>query len=75
MYKVSFVINIFIQIIKVTEFITFFTLTGLTLALTVIPMGIGYAALAGLPLQVRMFEKFSTRCYKIPCAEFIHVIL
>ena len=25
---------------------------GLTLALTVIPMGIGYAALAGLPLQV-----------------------
>ena len=28
-------------------------IAGLTLALTVIPMGLGYADLAGLPLEVR----------------------
>ena len=31
-------------------------IAGLTLALTVIPQGIGYAPLAGLPLQVCIFE-------------------
>ena len=30
-------------------------ISGLTIALTVIPQGIGYAPLAGLPLQVPMF--------------------
>ena len=30
-------------------------ISGLTIALTVIPQGIGYAPLAGLPLQVRMY--------------------
>ena len=34
--------------------ITFYSI-GLTLALTVIPMGMGYAALAGLPLQVNVY--------------------
>ena len=38
-------------------------MAGLTLALTVIPMGIGYAALAGLPLQVSRIMKFK-RCVK-----------
>ena len=37
---------------------------GLTLALTVIPMGIGYAALAGLPLQVNEMLRWSTLHYK-----------
>ena len=31
-------------------------IAGLTTALTVIPQGIGYAPLAGLPLQVRKFS-------------------
>ena len=38
---------------------------GLTLALTVIPMGIGYAALAGLPLQVNEMLQRSTLHYII----------
>ncbi len=33
-------------------------IAGLTCALTVIPQGIGYAPLAGLPLQVRMFTVY-----------------
>ena len=36
---------------------------GLTLALTVIPMGMGYAALAGLPLQVNDILQWSTLHY------------
>ena len=42
--------------------ITFYSI-GLTLALTVIPMGMGYAALAGLPLQVNDILQWSTLHY------------
>lgn len=34
-------------------------IAGLTTALTVIPQGIGYAPLAGLPLQVRKHTMFN----------------
>ena len=39
-------------------------IAGLTTALTVIPQGIGYAPLAGLPLQVRVSDsRIETRLF------------